>query len=134
MAPLSGVPRGGDIGTDYVAYAAKMRGMLAADCDLEADVRFVDMMLPRLSVILDLGSGILKPGGQFVVGTSTHSRGGPEQQESAVRDSALKLTNLFSNWHLGPFSAASPWSVSVYSDGGARPDPGGPDGIFVLRS
>src|SRR5450830_494155 len=35
-----------------------MRGMLALGCDLEVDVRFVDMLLPRRSVILDLGCGI----------------------------------------------------------------------------
>ena len=50
--------RGGNIGPNYVAYAAKMRRMAASGCDLEADVRFVDVMLPRRSVILDLGCGI----------------------------------------------------------------------------
>lgn len=45
-------------GPDYAAYAAKMRGLAVSGCDLEVDARFVDMLCPRRSHILDLGCGI----------------------------------------------------------------------------
>ena len=75
---------------------------------------------------------ILKPGGFLAVGTSTDTRGGPAQQDLAAHDSGLTLVHRFSDWHLGPFSEDSPWSVSVYSNAGQRCTPDGPDGIFVL--
>lgn len=43
---------------DYAAYAEKMRGQVLAGGDFEVDVRFVDMVAARGSVILDVGCGI----------------------------------------------------------------------------
>lgn len=77
-------------------------------------------------------SSVLHSGGCLVVGTTTHARGGPGQQDRAAYDSGLGLTHRFSDWHLGPFSEDSPWSVSVYSNAGQRRTDAGPDGIFVL--
>ncbi|MDN5585624.1 MAG: class I SAM-dependent methyltransferase [Brevibacterium sp.] len=39
-------------------YAAKMRRHVRSNSDLEADARFVDMLAPRGSTILDIGCGI----------------------------------------------------------------------------
>ncbi|SDL29542.1 hypothetical protein SAMN04487916_107208 [Arthrobacter sp. ov407] len=79
-------------------------------------------------------ASLLNPGGFLIVGTSTHSRGGPAAQELAATGSGLTLTHRYSDWHLGLFSEESPWSVSVYSNDGSRRAAGGPDGIFVLGS
>ncbi len=79
-------------------------------------------------------ASLLNPGGLLIVGTSTHSKGGPAAQEAAAAGSGLTLTHRYSDWHLGLFSKESPWSVSVYSNAGSRRAAGGPDGIFVLGS
>jgi len=44
--------------TDYNAYAAKMRGLVESGRDMEANARFVDTLVPRGAVILDVGCGI----------------------------------------------------------------------------
>jgi len=44
--------------TDYDAYAAKMRGLVESGRDMEADARFVDTLVPRGAIILDVGCGI----------------------------------------------------------------------------
>lgn len=77
---------------------------------------------------------LLNQGGGFVVGTTTHARGGPGDQELAAAGSGLTLTHRYADWHVGPFSLESPWSVSVYSNGGSRREADGPDGMFVLGS
>ncbi|WP_261382539.1 bifunctional 2-polyprenyl-6-hydroxyphenol methylase/3-demethylubiquinol 3-O-methyltransferase UbiG [Arthrobacter sp. UKPF54-2] len=77
-------------------------------------------------------SSILNPGGGLIIGTSTKAKGGPAQQDVAAAGSGLTLTHRFSDWHLGPFSEESPWSVSVYSNAGTRRAAEGPDGMFVL--
>jgi SAM-dependent methyltransferase len=79
-------------------------------------------------------ASLLNPGGFLIVGTSTHSRGGPAGQELAATGAGLTLNHRYSDWHLGLFSEESPWSVSVYSNDGSRRAAGGPDGIFVLGS
>lgn len=43
---------------EYKKYAAKMRQFVLGDTDLEVDVRFLDMLLPRRSKVLDVGCGI----------------------------------------------------------------------------
>ncbi|UUX59852.1 class I SAM-dependent methyltransferase [Glutamicibacter halophytocola] len=43
---------------DYDSYAAKMRNMTLTGTDLETAARFVDMLCPRGSRILDIGCGI----------------------------------------------------------------------------
>ncbi len=77
-------------------------------------------------------SALLKPGGIFVVGTSSHSRGGPQDQDEAVGRTALGLMHRFSDWHLGQYSRDSAWSVSVYAALGESSWPETPDGIFIL--
>lgn len=47
-----------DVSSDYVSYAAKMRGLVTAGVDLEADARFVDMLVQPRSRLLDLGCGV----------------------------------------------------------------------------
>lgn len=44
-------------GPDYAQYARKMRCHIDGGTDLEVDARFVDMLAPRCSKILDLGCG-----------------------------------------------------------------------------
>jgi SAM-dependent methyltransferase len=77
---------------------------------------------------------LLNPGGGFVVGTTTNARGGPGDQDLAAAGSGLTLTHRYADWHVGPFSQESPWSVSVYSNVGSRCEANGPDGMFVLGS
>ena len=43
---------------DLSAYAAKMRRLAHSGVDLEVDARFVDMIAPRKSMVLDIGCGI----------------------------------------------------------------------------
>ncbi len=43
---------------DYEAYAQMMRRLAVSGADLEVDARFVDMLCPRNSRVLDLGCGI----------------------------------------------------------------------------
>lgn len=87
-----------------------------------------------LAGIFEQLPSILDPGGSLVVGTSTAARGGPAQQDLVATGPGLTLTHRFSDWHLSPFTADSPWSVSVYSNSGQRRTAAGPDGIFVLGS
>ncbi|WP_241987621.1 bifunctional 2-polyprenyl-6-hydroxyphenol methylase/3-demethylubiquinol 3-O-methyltransferase UbiG [Cryobacterium sp. TMT1-66-1] len=78
-------------------------------------------------------SAVLKPGGIFVVGTSSHSRGGPHDQDDARGGTGLRLMHRFSDWHLGQYSPDSAWSVSVYTAPGESTRSEIPDGIFVLK-
>lgn len=77
-------------------------------------------------------AALLEPGGIFVIGTTTAIQGGPADQDNTAARSGLTLTHRFSDWHLGPFDAKSPWSVSVFSAPGSRDSTEIPDGIFVL--
>lgn len=43
---------------DPRGYAAKMRGHVLSGTDLEADVRFIDMLVGRQTRVLDIGCGI----------------------------------------------------------------------------
>ncbi|MFS0830513.1 class I SAM-dependent methyltransferase [Arthrobacter sp. 1P04PC] len=212
--------RTGRAATDYDAYAAKMRGLVASGRDMEADARFVDTLVPRGAVILDVGCGIgsavaalrergheafgvdptpavlevatqshdpawfrkaaaadlslrkfglvdlpksydavmvsgnvpafltdaelggvfdlaaeiLVPAGQLVIGTTTQARGGPATQDELAVGAGLGLSHRFSDWHLGAFCDSSPWSVSVFTNPGARRATFGPDGMFILNS
>lgn len=76
---------------------------------------------------------LLEAGGIFVVGTTTAIQGGPMDQDKAAAGSGLTLSHRFSDWHLSPFHAGSPWSVSVFSAPGSRNLAEVPDGMFVLR-
>lgn len=88
----------------------------------------------ELQTVFDLAKRILVPAGHLVIGTSTRSRGGAEDQDKLMQSStSLALRQRFSNWHLGPFNN-DPWCVSVYTTPGTRAPAGGPDGIFVLPS
>ncbi|TFB66344.1 class I SAM-dependent methyltransferase [Cryobacterium sp. Hz9] len=78
-------------------------------------------------------SALLKPGGTFVVGTSSQSRGGPQDQDDAGGATGLELMRRFSDWHLGHYSRDSAWSVSVYAAPGESPRPESPDGMFILK-
>ncbi|WP_233206083.1 bifunctional 2-polyprenyl-6-hydroxyphenol methylase/3-demethylubiquinol 3-O-methyltransferase UbiG [Cryobacterium sp. N19] len=79
-------------------------------------------------------SALLKPGGIFVVGTSSHSLGGgPHDQDEAVGTSGLGLMHRFSDWHLGHYSSDSAWSVSLYTAPGESTRSETPDGIFILK-
>jgi len=78
-------------------------------------------------------STLLKPGGLFVVGTSSHARGGPVDQDVAANTACLALTQRFSDWHLGQYSGDSPWSVSVFVAPGEPTRSDTPDGIFILE-
>ena len=78
-------------------------------------------------------SALLKPGGIFVVATSSHSRGGPQDQNDAVGQTGLRLMHRFSDWHLGQYSPDSGWSVSVYAAPGELIRSEAPDGIFILK-
>ena len=42
---------------EYARYAAKMRRLIAEGSDLEAEARFVDMLVGRRSSVLDIGCG-----------------------------------------------------------------------------
>ena len=42
---------------EYAGYAAKMRRLIAEGSDLEAEARFVDMLIGRRSRVLDIGCG-----------------------------------------------------------------------------
>ena len=75
---------------------------------------------------------LLKPGGFFVVGTSSRIRGGPIDQDVAASIACLALTQRFSDWHLGRYSNDSPWSVSVFVAPGEPRRSDTPDGIFIL--
>ena len=46
------------VSKDYDSYAAKMKNLTLAGTDLESAARFVDMLCPRGSNILDIGCGI----------------------------------------------------------------------------
>ncbi len=46
------------VSKDYDSYAIKMRNLTMAGTDLETAARFVDMLCPRGSRILDIGCGI----------------------------------------------------------------------------
>ncbi|GAB3544104.1 class I SAM-dependent methyltransferase [Arthrobacter tumbae] len=204
---------------DYDAYASKMRRLALAGTDLEVDARFLDMLAPRGSRILDIGCGIgsavnalrqrgheaygvdptnavldvagelfeeswyrtlpveeisspvllserlpaqyeailmsgnvpaflakdalrdaflevsrlLVAGGLFVVGTTSGVRGGPHDQDSAAASANLPLIHRFSDWHLGPFTTGSSWSVSVFAKPGVMETGTGPNGIFTLN-
>ena len=75
---------------------------------------------------------LLRPGGLFVVGTSSRVRGGPVDQDVAASFAGLALTQRFSDWHLGLYSSDSPWSVSVFVAPGEPTRSDTPDGIFIL--
>ncbi|MGC0270367.1 class I SAM-dependent methyltransferase [Glutamicibacter soli] len=76
---------------------------------------------------------LLEPGGIVIVGTTTAIQGGPVDQDNAVVGSAMTLSHRFSDWHLTPFLAESPWSVSVFSANRLREFTEAPDGIFILQ-
>ena len=76
---------------------------------------------------------LLKPGGFFVVGTTSHLRGGPVDQDTAANIACLALTQRFSNWHMGLYSDDSPWTVSVFVAPGEPLRSETPDGIFILE-
>ena len=78
-------------------------------------------------------SRLLVAGGLFVVGTTTNVRGGPSDQNEAAALATLSLVNRFSDWHLGPFTADSSWSVGVYAKPGVPETRSSPDGIFILN-
>lgn len=75
---------------------------------------------------------LLEPGGYLVIGTTSHVRGGPADEDSCAQPLGLQLEHRFADWHLGRFRAESPWSVSVYSRPGPRPGAEVPDGTFIL--
>lgn len=76
---------------------------------------------------------LLEPAGILIIGTTTAIQGGPADQDKAAAESGLTLTHRFSDWHLKPFHAESPWSVSVFAATGFREFTDSPDGMFVLR-
>ena len=78
-------------------------------------------------------ASILTPAGFLVTGTSTHSRGGPRDQDEAADASGLALHSRYSNWHVSPFTD-DPWCVSIYKAPGIPATPEGPDGMFILPS
>lgn len=75
---------------------------------------------------------LLDPGGKLVVGTTTAVRGGPGDQDRAAASAGLKPAQRFADWHLGPFTDDSPWSVSVFSAPGTPEPADRPNGIFIL--
>ncbi|MBC7725977.1 MAG: class I SAM-dependent methyltransferase [Burkholderiaceae bacterium] len=77
-------------------------------------------------------AGLLAPGGQMVVGTSTFSRGGPAEQLEAAAGCGLTLAHRFADWHLGAAADESPWSVTAFRAPGVSAPVDGPDGVFVL--
>lgn len=87
----------------------------------------------ELQAAFDNAARILTPAGLLVTGTSTHSRGGPRDQDEAADASGLALHSRYSNWHLGPFTN-DPWCVSIYKAPGVPATPEGPDGMFILPS
>jgi hypothetical protein len=76
---------------------------------------------------------LLKDGGHFVIGTSSHARGGPFEQDEAAIATGFELTQRFSDWHLGRYKRDSPWSVSVFVAPGESAKREAPDGIFILK-
>lgn len=92
----------------------------------------VPAFLPELEDSFTRIGKILRPGGILVIGTSSHARGGPRDQDSACAAAGLRLQHRFGDWHLGEFDHDSPWSVSVFSRPGIGPKPDPPDGMFVL--
>lgn len=76
---------------------------------------------------------LLKDGGLFVIGTSSHVRGGPFEQDEAAIATGFELTQRFSDRHLGRFTNDSPWSVSVFVAPGESAKRESPDGIFILE-
>lgn len=94
----------------------------------------VPAFLPDLEDSLTRIGEVLRPGGTLVIGTTTHARGGPDDQDSACAAAGLRLQHRFGNWHLGEFTPDSPWSVSVFSRPGVGPKPNSPDGMFILAT
>jgi hypothetical protein len=76
---------------------------------------------------------LLKDGGLFVIGTSSHARGGPIEQDEAANATGFELTQRFSDWHLGCYNSDSLWSVSVFVAPGESTKRESPDGIFILK-
>jgi len=76
---------------------------------------------------------LLKDGGLFVIGTSSHARGGPIEQDEAANATGFELIQRFSDWHLGRFTSDSLWSVSVFAAPGESVNRESPDGIFILE-
>lgn len=74
----------------------------------------------------------LRPGGGLIIGTTTHTKGGPSDQDAACEATALRLEHRFGDWHLGKYCHDSPWSVSVFSQPEPRALHDGPDGMFSL--
>jgi SAM-dependent methyltransferase len=93
----------------------------------------VPAFIPDLDDAVARIAEVLRPGGLLIIGTSTHARGGPSDQDSACAAADLQVEHRFGDWHLGSFDHGSPWSVSVFSRPGAGPHHGSPDGMFVLR-
>lgn len=111
---MNGLPQGYDV----VLMSGNVPAFLSAD-DLRAT--------------FDKVGELLEPGGIFIVGTTTSIQGGPVDQDNAVAGSAMALSHRFSDWHLTPFHAESPWSVSVFSANRLREFTESPDGMFILQ-
>ena len=76
---------------------------------------------------------LLKPGGFFAVGTSSHVRGSPVDQDLAAERVGLAFRQRFSDWHLGQYFSDSAWSVTVFVAPGEATGFDIPDGIFILH-
>ncbi|HCG55713.1 MULTISPECIES: class I SAM-dependent methyltransferase [Brevibacterium] len=86
----------------------------------------------ELAETFNRAKDLLAPGGYLIIGTSTHARGGPADQDACASVTGLHLKHRYADWHLGQFRSECLWSVSVYSHSGSRPPADGPDGIFIL--
>ncbi len=75
----------------------------------------------------------LNHNGVLVIGTTAAMRGGPTDQDLAVRGTGLILTHRYADWHLGSFDQESPWSVSIFGRSSIRQFSETPDGKFILR-
>lgn len=47
-----------EVSSNYTSYAAKMRGLVTSGVNLEADARFIDMLVQPQARLLDIGCGI----------------------------------------------------------------------------
>ena len=88
----------------------------------------------ELSQALGHAAQLLVPGGILLAGTTAKVRGGPVDQDQAVKSSGLTLLHRYANWHFGPFTDRAPWSVSVYRAGDQALVYDAPDGRFILRN
>lgn len=123
------------LGAEQVSHSVLAASGLPTVYDLMLMTGNVPAFLAKENLLVETFQRVascLTPGGVLLTGTSSHADGGPRDQDEAARDAGLTPRQRFADWHATPHHPRSPWSVSVYDHSGARPEPRGPDGMFIL--